>query len=401
MKLWQKTHNLNKNIEKFTVGDDYLLDHKLLKHDVIASIAHAKMLKKIGVLSGAEFSRLKKELNKILKLHRKNKFKIKISDEDCHTAIENYLTNKLRDLGKKIHTARSRNDQSIAAIRLYLKEEIEELEDQIEILIEILKQKIQKVGKISMPGYSHMQKAMPSSIGLWLEAFIESLEDDLVILDSAKNISDQSPLGSAAGYGTPIKVDRKFVMKELKFRKVQNNVLYVQNSRGKFELAALHALQHIMLDMNKLAADMMLFSTSEFGFISFPDGFLTGSSIMPQKKNPDVLELIRAKYGILLGYITQLGTILANLPSGYNRDFQLTKEPLIKGIETTKETVKIMTLVIANIEVNKESCERAMTPELYATEKVYKLVKQGVPFRQAYNKITKEFGSYHKHKYNF
>jgi argininosuccinate lyase len=388
MKLWQKNYKLNKEIEKFTVGNDYLLDKKLLKYDVVASMAHAKMLEKIGVLKDAENKKLQQQLQQILELDKKEVFKIKLSDEDCHTAIENFLTKKLGSLGKKIHTGRSRNDQSLAAIRLYVKEEIRIVEKHIQLLVKAMKQRIKKKGRVQMPGYTHMQKAMPSSIGLWLGAFVESLSDDLNLLDSVKKLNDQCPLGSAAGYGTPLNLDRAFVAKELNFTKIQNNTLYVQNSRGKFELLVLQALQQVMLDLNKLATDMMLFSTAEFSFIELPEEFCTGSSIMPQKKNPDVLELVRAKYGMVSGYATQIATVIANLPSGYNRDFQLTKESLIKGVETTKETISVMTLVVATIKVNKENCSQAMTPDLYATEKAYKLVSKGIPFREAYKKAS-------------
>ncbi len=388
MKLWQKKYKLNDKIEKFTVGNDYLLDQKLLKYDVIASTAHVKMLEKIGILTSVESKKLQRQLRQILELDKKGKFQIKLSDEDCHTAIENFLTKKLGTLGKKIHTGRSRNDQSLASIRLYVKEELGEVEQKVRLLVQALKKKVKKEGKVQMPGYTHMQKAMPSSIGLWLGAFAESLEDDLKLLDSVKKLNDQCPLGSAAGYGSPLKLDRVFAAKELNFAKVQKNTLYVQNSRGKFELLVLQALQHVMLDINKLATDMMLFSTSEFGFIELPDEFCTGSSIMPQKKNPDVLELLRAKHGTMSGHSAQIAAVIANLPSGYNRDFQLTKEPLIKGVEVAKETITAMTLVTANFKVNKEKCEQAMTRELYVTGKAYELVKKGMPFREAYKKAS-------------
>lgn len=382
-KLWQDK-KLNKKIESFTVGDDYLLDKKLLKYDCIASIAHSKMLEKIGILTEEEQKKLEKELNNIMK---NEKFEIKLEDEDCHTAIENHLTKKLGELGKKIHTARSRNDQIVAAIKLYEKDELVKTLK----LVSKLANSLKKAAKnIPMPGYTHMQKAMPSSVKLWAESFVESLEDDIKLIDNAINIIDKNPLGTAAGYGAPIKVDKEVTKKELKFRENCKNSIYVQNSRGKHEAVILNALSNVMFTLNKLASDMILFSMQEFGYFELPKGFTTGSSIMPQKKNPDVLELVRAKYSIVLGYEFQLKNLIANLPSGYNRDLQLTKEPLIKGIETTKDCLEIMDLVVSKLKINNEACKKAMTKELYATEKVYNLVKKGASFREAYKEVKKK-----------
>ncbi len=396
MKLWQKKHGLDPAIERFTVGRDYLIDNYLVKHDVQASKAHAKMLAKIGILKSSEYKRLSKQLDIFQKLHSQGKIKITLHDEDCHTAIENYLTSKLGNLGKKIHTGRSRNDQSLAAIRLYMREELIEAEALVVDLILSLKIIIKKQGNVQFPGYTHMQRAMPSSIGLWLGAFVESLDDDLVFIRMARKLANQSPLGSAAGYGSPIPLDREFVARELGFEKVQNNTLYVQNSRGKFELLALQALEHVMLDLNKLATDMLLFSMAEFGFISLPAEMTTGSSIMPQKRNPDVLELVRAQHGVLLGHILQMQTILQSLPSGYNRDFQLTKESLVMGINCSKETISIMSRTVCGISVNKKKCTDAMSPELFATHKAYEYVKKGMAFRDAYRKVSEELNSHRK-----
>ncbi len=398
MKLWQKKFGLDSKIEKFTVGRDYLVDRTLLPFDVAASKAHAKMLHKIKILSSKEYAALARELDQLLVLFNKGKITVSLSDEDCHTAIENYLTAKLGDSGKKIHTGRSRNDQSLAAIRLYTRAQIDSAIAEIKSLQAELKRVIKKYGAIAIPGYTHMQKAMPSSISLWLGAFEESLADDLRLLLTVRSISNQSPLGSAAGYGTPIPVDRKLASKLLSFEKVQNNTLYVQNARGKFELMALHAVQQVMLDLNKLANDLLLFSTVEFGFVSLPKEMTTGSSIMPQKRNPDVLELVRARYGQYLGYVTQVQMITANLPSGYNRDFQLTKESLVLGLESALETIQIMTHVVSGLKINEERCKKAMTPELFATHKAYELVKKGMPFRTAYKKVADEMEKENKRK---
>ncbi len=386
-KLWQDK-NLNKKIEQFTVGNDYLLDKKLLKYDCIASIAHSKMLKKIGILKQEEQAKLEKELNNIIELDKKGKFEIKMEDEDCHTAIENHLTKNLKELGKKIHTARSRNDQVVAAMKLYEKNELSNIDKLVVKLIGSLKNLAKK--NIAMPGYTHMQKAMPSSLKLWAESFIESLEDDLKLLGNALEIIDKNPLGTGAGYGIPMNVDKEITKSELGFKENFSNSIYVQNSRGKHEAIILNALANIMVTLNKLASDIILFSMPEFHYFSLPDEFTTGSSIMPQKKNPDVLELVRAKYSIVLGYEFQLKSLISSLPSGYNRDLQLTKEPVMKGIEVTKDCLEIMNLVISKLKINKENCKKAMTKELYATEKTYSLVKKGKSFREAYKEVKKK-----------
>jgi len=238
-----------------------------------------------------------------------------------------------------------------------------------------------------------MQKAMPSSIDLWIEAFIDSMSDNKIMLKDMSKLIDQSPLGTGAGYGLPIKVDKQFTSEILGFKKVQNNPIYAQNSRGKFESSILHSLSMIMFDLNKIASDLILFSMQEFGFFELPDEICIGSSIMPQKKNPDVLELLRAKYHTILSYEFEIKNIISNLTSGYNRDLQLTKNPTIKGFEITKESLSVICLVIDKLKVNKENCKKAMTEELYATEKAYELVEKGIPFRDAYKKISKEYDS--------
>jgi len=390
-KLWKKDYNINKEIEKFTVGNDYLLDKKLVYYDCVASIAHAKMLKKIGVLNEAELKKLITGLNEIIKLDKAGKFTIKLEDEDCHTAIENYLTKKYGNAGKKIHTARSRNDQVLTALRLYEKEEIKNIIKLVEDLIFSINKKIKTHGTIQLPGYTHMQKAMPSSINMWFKPYIEALKDDLEVIDEAFEVIDKSPLGSGAGLGIPVfKIDRKMTAKLLNFDQVQET-MYCQNSRGKFESLIVNALVQIMMDLNKIATDLITFSMKEFGYFEIPKKFCTGSSIMPQKKNPDVLELIRAKYSIIVGYDTQLKNLYANLISGYHRDAQLTKEPLMKSFDLVKDCLKIICLVFDGIKVNKKNCEKALTKELFATEEAYKLVKKGMPFRDAYKKVGKKF----------
>ena len=393
MKLWQKDYKLNKEIEKFTVGNDFLLDKNLVKYDVYGSIAHAFMLNKIGILTKGEFVKLKKILIEIFELNQKNKFNIKLEDEDVHTAIENYLTKKLGILGKKIHTARSRNDQVLLDLRLYSKEKLLEVQKLVLELAYALVEAAEKYKEVPMPGYTHSRKAMPSSIGLFFSSFAESLLDDLELLDEAYELNDQSPLGSGAGYGLPLKIDRQLISDLLGFEKVQNNALYVQNSRGKFESIIIFALSTIMSDLAKPSNDLVLFSMDEFGFFKLPDEFCTGSSIMPQKKNPDVLELIRAKAAKVDSNLYLVKCIISKLPSGYNRDLQLTKEPLIESFDITISTLKIFEMIIKNIEVNTDKCINACSQELLVTDYAYELVKKGVPFRNAYKQAAKNIKS--------
>jgi len=393
MKLWEKKYQLNKQIESYTVGNDYIIDQKLVKYDCQGSIAHVKMLKKIGILTNDECDKLIMALYEIIKIDNNGTFIIEQEQEDCHTAIENFLVKKLGDIGKKVHTARSRNDQVLTALRLYYKDEIDIISHLIDKLVETLVLFKEKYGNIKIPGYTHMQKAMPSSIDLWIEAFIDSMSDNKIMLKDMSKLIDQSPLGTGAGYGLPIKVDKQFTSEILGFKKVQNNPIYAQNSRGKFESSILHSLSMIMFDLNKIASDLILFSMQEFGFFELPDEICIGSSIMPQKKNPDVLELLRAKYHTILSYEFEIKNIISNLTSGYNRDLQLTKNPTIKGFEITKESLSVICLVIDKLKVNKENCKKAMTEELYATEKAYELVEKGIPFRDAYKKISKEYDS--------
>ena len=388
MKLWQKNYSLDKEIEKFTVGNDYLTDKALVKYDVYGSIAHASMLCKIGILKKEERKKLKKTLIEIFSLGQK--FQIKPEDEDAHTAIENYLTKKLGDLGKKIHTARSRNDQVLVDLRLYSKEKLIEIIQASLELADSFVELAEKNKEVPMPGYTHSRKAMPSSVGLYFASFAESLMDDLKQIENAYEINDQSPLGSGASYGLPLDVDRKFVSDALGFNKVQNNVLYVQNSRGKFEGCIVFALSAIMGDLAKISNDLAIFSMEEFGFFKLPDELCTGSSIMPQKKNPDVLELIRAKSSKVDSNLFLIKSIASKLQSGYNRDLQLTKEPLMESFEITLSALKIFNIVAKKIEADKKKCIGACTEEIFATDYAYGLVKKGMPFRDAYKMAADE-----------
>ena len=389
-KLWEKGVGFDKKIENFTVGNDNDLDQILLPYDCEASIAHVKMLNKMKYLNDNESQKLIKELNFILEESNNGNFKIKKSHEDCHTAIEDHLVNTCGDSGKKIHTARSRNDQVLTALRLYYRESIDDVKKLLIDLIKSLELFSDKNGKIQFPGYTHMQKAMPSSVQLWSNAYIESMNDDLKLLQTAYALINQSPLGSGAGFGVPINIDRKFLAKELKFDSVQDNPIYCQLSRGKFELYIINIFTQIMFSINRIASDIVLFCTDEFKFFSLPDEFCSGSSIMPNKRNPDVLELLRGSYSILIGYQSQIQSLSQNLISGYNRDIQLSKEPTMRSFDLIKNCLDINTLVISGLIVNEENCKKAMTDELFATEQAYNMVKEGIPFRQAYRKIADE-----------
>ncbi len=391
MKLWEKEYKLDRQIEDFTVSNDYILDRKLIKYDCIASIAHAKMLEKTGILKKGEAKDIIKELNNIISLEKKGRFKIQKEQEDCHTAIEAHLTKTLGDAGKKIHTARSRNDQVLVALRLYYKDELNGCKDNVGNLIRAISKFRKKYGTTKLPGYTHTRKAMPSSISLWSDSFVDSMKDNIKLIDFTLDLIDQSPLGTAAGYGIPLDIDREYTAKLLGFKKVQQNPIYAQASRGKFESTILHSLTQIMFDLNKIASDLIIFSMPEFGYFELPQELCTGSSIMPQKKNPDVLELVRAKYHVVLSYEFQVKSMAANLISGYNHDIQLTKEPTMKGFDITEDCVSIMAHVFEKLEVNGGRCKSALTEELYATEKVYDLVKKGIPFRDAYKAISKEY----------
>lgn len=391
MKLWQKDEQPNKKIEAFTVGNDYLLDLRLVKYDCRASMAHVRMLGKAGILTKAEVKALCDELAQIIQLSEQGKFAILPEQEDCHTAIENHLTEKLGEVGKKIHTARSRNDQVLTALRLYYKAEIADSVQLIGDFVVAARAFASKSGRTQFPGYTHTRKAMPTTIKTWAGAFTDAMSDNQRLLKAATELIDQSPLGTGAGYGVPLKIDRQATAQELGFKRVQGNPIYTQHSRGKFESSLLHVLTQIMYDLNRAATDLILFSLPQLGYIELPPDFCTGSSIMPQKQNPDVLELVRAKYHTVLACEMQLKTLGANLISGYHRDMQLMKEPTFTAIDVTKSCLDIMTLVFANMRVNAEKCKEGLTAEIFATAEAYELVSQGVPFREAYQQIALKY----------
>jgi len=390
MKLWQKGGKLDRRIETFTVGNDPELDLELVEFDCRASIVHARMLRAIGILSGGEARSLEREIRNIIALHRKKKFRIRVEDEDCHTAIENHLTRKLGAAGKKIHAGRSRNDQVLTAIRLYCRKQLDQVKDSLRSLIRTLNRMSRGFRNAPLPGYTHSRKAMPYSVGKYFAAFSEAFKDDLQLLECVSRLTDQNPLGSAAGYGTTLELDRELTTKLLGFRKTQRNELYAQNSRGKFESLILAALSQVMLDLQRLASDLVLFSMEEFGYFRLPGEFCTGSSIMPQKKNPDVLEIARANFAVVHSGYLQVVDILKGLPSGYHRDLQLTKEPLIRGFNKTLETVGIINLVLGSLEVDRERCRKACTEEICSADKALEMVKKGASFRDAYRAVARK-----------
>jgi argininosuccinate lyase len=371
-KLWQKTYQLNSQIEDFTVGDDYILDRQLVKYDCLASIAHAQMLGKIAIISEKNVKVLVNELRHIIELDKKGKFEVLKGDEDCHTAIENHLTKTCGHAGKMIHTFRSRNDQVLAALRLLYKDELSEINTLITKINKTLSQFQKRYIHVKIPGFTHTRKAMPSSIELWSNAIIDSMKDNQKMLDADYDLIDQSPLGTGAGYGIPFEIDRQYTANQMGFSRVQENPIYVQNSRGKFEASMLNTLSLILFDINKIASDLILFTLPELAFL-------------------DVLELLRTDYHIIVSYEFQVKNIIANLISGYHRDLQQTKGPTLKGFEITKKSLSVLNLVFENLSVDEDHCKRAMTDELFAYEKAYRLVRQGIPFRDAYLTVAKEF----------
>lgn len=386
-KLWEKGFAIDETLAKFTVGNDPKLDKDLAFFDCIASSAHAQMLHATGLLTSDEAAQLRKELALLAKTAVLGEFVILPEQEDCHTAIENHLTERLGELGKKIHAARSRNDQVLTALRLYSKVQLRELIDHCHKLATALVSFAEKHSDVAMVGRTHMQKAMPSSVALWAMAFAESLVDDIEILKSIFELTDQCPLGSAASYGVGFAIDRELTASLLGFAKVQNNVLYVANSRGKCEASALHGMSQVMGDLSKLASDLIFFSLPEIGYITIPAAFCSGSSLMPQKRNPCAVELIRAKAATVTSYLFQTLEIIRPLPSGYNRDFQETKAPLMHGFDMTNHCVLVMTHLLKHLEVNKGACESAFTTEVFATDQAMRLSAQGMPFRDAYKHV--------------
>ena len=386
-KLWQKNYTLDSMMEHFTVRNDYIYDEELVVSDAIGSAAHAKGLNKIGILSDEECRKLLAGLDRIVQLRQSDSFPITVSDEDCHTAIEGFLTNELGDTGKKIHTGRSRNDQVQTALRIYMREAALKLSSASLGLSASLIKLAEQNKDVPMPGRTHMQIAMPSSVALWALSFAEEILEETGMLLSLYDVNDQPPLGAAASYGVTLPLDREYTASLMGFRKVQNNVLYANNSRGKFEAFFLDHAEYIALTISKLAQDLMLFTLPEFGYFSLPRELCTGSSIMPQKKNPDGLELARSRTSLIGSCSMRVKSIIRALPSGYNRDFQDTKEPFIEGFRSALELVMITDEMIQGLEVHPDNLIAACTPELYATDRVMEKVLSGGNFRDSYKDV--------------
>ena len=390
MKLWNKNDKLDNKIETFTVGNDRIFDMYIAKYDVKASIAHAKMLSKIGVINNEEESLLVKELKTILLLIEKSEFKIEEKFEDIHSKIEFYLTDKLGDLGKKIHTGRSRNDQVLVALQLYFKDEILIIKNKIKELFDTLIILSKKNSKHLLPGYTHLQSAMPSSFGLWFSSYAENMIDDVLYFNTAFQINDQNPLGSAAGYGSSFNIDRKMTTKELGFSDLKYNVVAAQMNRGRIEKSLAIAISSIASTLSTFCSDICLYMTQELNFISFPNELTTGSSIMPHKKNPDVFELVRAKCNSLKSLPNEFLIMSNNLTSGYHRDLQLYKEKVIQAINEIVNCLEIFNYSIKKISVRKDILEDKKYKYIFSVENLNKLVKSGKSFRDSYNQVSNQ-----------
>lgn len=389
MKLWDKGFSTDKKIDHFTVGNDRELDLVLAKYDVIASTAHAKMLGKVGLITEEETKDLVKALGNIAKDIEKGKFTIEDDFEDMHSKIEFLLTEKLGDTGKKIHSARSRNDQVLVAMQLYLKDELNDIKAQVKTLFDLLLNLAEKHKNVLLPGYTHLQIAMPSSFGLWFSAYAESLIDDLYFVQAAHKVADQNPLGSAAGYGSSFPIDRSFTTEEMGFDTLKYNVVAAQMGRGKVEKATAFGISSVAATLSKMAMDICLYMSQNFDFISFPNELTTGSSIMPHKKNPDVFELIRAKCNKIQSVPNQLILIMNNLPSGYHRDLQLVKEVIVPALQDMQACLEMMTFSLKEIKVNANILDDPKYDYLFSVDTLNELVKSGMPFRDAYKTMGK------------
>lgn len=387
MKLWQKDKSALAEVEKFTVGKDRELDIYLAPFDVLGSLAHTRMLESVGLLSKEELSLLQAELKNIYQQTQKTDFKLDDGVEDIHSQVEFMLTQKLGDVGKKIHSARSRNDQVLLDLKLFLRAEIEKTVSNTKTFFDLLITQSEKFKDDLLPGYTHLQLAMPSSFGLWFGAYAESLVDDLMALEAAYRVVNKNPLGSAAGYGSSFPINRQMTTDLLGFDNLNYNVVYAQMGRGKTERIVASALANIAATLAKLSMDACLYLNQNFGFISFPDELTTGSSIMPHKKNPDVFELIRSHCNRIQALPNEIMLMTTNLPSGYHRDLQLIKEHIIPAFENLNDCLQMTGLMLSNMEVKKDLLKEKKYAFLFSVEEVNKLVLQGVPFRDAYKKV--------------
>lgn len=387
MKLWQKDKASLKQVEEFTVGKDREMDMYLAAFDVLGSLAHIEMLESVGLLTKDELLQLQKELKKVYQQIQKREFKLQEDVEDIHSQVELLLTQKLGDTGKKIHSARSRNDQVLVDVKLFLRNELEELVKTIQPLFELLQTQSEKYKDHLLPGYTHLQLAMPSSFGLWFGAYAESLVDDVLSIKAAYDVVNKNPLGSAAGYGSSFPINRTLTTKLLGFEDLNYNVVYAQMGRGKAERIVAQSLANVADTLARLSMDACLYLNQNFGFISFPAELTTGSSIMPHKKNPDVFELIRSHCNRVKSLPNEIMLMTTNLPSGYHRDLQLLKEHLFPSFKILKDCIEMTGLMLSNIEIKKDILADEKYKYLFSVEEVNKLVNSGMPFRDAYKKV--------------
>ena len=387
MKLWDKGFSIDKTIEAFTIGDDREIDLFIAKYDLQASLAHAKMLAKTGILDHNELLQIEQSIQHLQNEVENKTFKIEDDFEDVHSKIEFELTQRLGDAGKKIHTARSRNDQVLVALQLYYKDDLMVLQKQVRALFDTLLNLAEQHKSELLPGYTHLQVAMPSSFGLWFSAYAEALIDDVIMLQSAQKIVDQNPLGSAAGYGSSFPIDREMTTNLLSFSDLKYNVVAAQIMRGKNEQIVASALGNLAFTLSKFAMDICLYMSQNFDFISFPENLTTGSSIMPHKKNPDVFELIRGKCNSIQGLSSQIQMMTNNLPSGYHRDFQLLKSPMITAFGTLKTVLSVFDYGLQQVEVKSVDLKDEKYKYLFTVDSINSLVQNGATFREAYQII--------------
>ena len=386
-KLWQKNNKVSELVEKFTIGNDQTMDMYLAPYDVLGSIAHTTMLAEVGLLSSVEQIAIKKALVAIYEKIQAGNFSLEPGVEDIHSQVEILLTEALGDAGKKIHSARSRNDQVLVDIKLFLRAEIISLTESVHLFFKVLQAKSEAHKNDLLPGYTHLQLAMPSSFGLWLGAYAESLVDDITVLQAAYKVVNKNPLGSAAGYGSSFPINRTRTTELLGFESLNYNVVYAQMGRGKAERITAMAMANIADTLSKLSMDACLFMNQNFGFIHFPEELTTGSSIMPHKKNPDVFELIRSYCNRIKALPNEMMMMTTNLPSGYHRDLQLLKEHLFPAFTELKNCLEMASLMIQNMEVKKDILEDPKYQYLFSVEEVNKLVLTGMPFRDAYKQV--------------
>jgi len=397
VKLWQKDNSKNASekeaalrIEKFTVGNDRAMDLYLAQFDVLGSMAHAIMLETIGLLGKDELAKLLAECRSIFDEIQKGNFTIEDNIEDVHSQVEWMLTQKLGDIGKKIHSGRSRNDQVLVDLKLFMRHELRQIVGQINDLFRLLIRLSEKHRHDLLPGYTHLQIAMPSSFGLWFGAYAESLVDDTLVLQAAYKVVNKNPLGSGAGYGSSFPLNRTLTTELLGFDTLNFNVVYAQMTRGKSEYVVLSALSSLAATLSRMAMDICLYNSQNFGFLTLPDAFTTGSSIMPHKKNPDVAELLRAKTNRLKGLPTELAFVTSNLPSGYHRDMQILKEILMPAFDQVTECLEIAHFMLSNIEVKADLLADSKYDPIFSVERVNALVMEGLPFRDAYLQVKGE-----------